>query len=531
MPHREPKNRLLFIGLDAADARLIDEWSRADYLPSITEMKARGTWLDLSTTAEVFHVSAWPSMFTGTTPDKHGLYHAYVTQPGHQGVLRPRPDETPFPFFWRLLSDAGKQSIVMDAFLTCPLQPFNGVQIVDWGSWSWFWDPTIIPASVERQIGAKFGRYPSEDHSKVGMVPVGDFEGFRNRLLAAVATKTRVLKWLMDTQEWELCLAVFGESHPAGHYFWHFQDPAYVTHSPTAAVVLRETLRDVYAALDRAIGELLREIDSRTTVIVASGDGIGPNYSGSHLLTDVLKKIGVFNSADPARAQTNEPARDIIGALRNMIPERLRLAVSTALLSRHMQEQLSLRWKTAGIAWARTRAFVIENANEGYIRINLSGREPQGCVSPGRDYEELCDDICRTVRTMINPITDRRAAAAVYKTDDLYSGPRRSHMPDIVIIWDVEARVTTELLMDKYGAVRAGAPSCGVAPFYTGNHRPNAFAVAVGPGVPEGRVVESRSILDLAPTILRRFDMAAPAYMDGKPIDELCSTAASPIRC
>jgi hypothetical protein len=30
-----------------------------------------------------------------------------------------------------------------------------------------------------------------------------------------------------------------------------------------------------------------------------------------------------------------------------------------------MKERLSLRWKTAGIAWPQTRAFVIENPNEG----------------------------------------------------------------------------------------------------------------------------------------------------------------------
>ena len=45
-----------------------------------------------------------------------------------------------------------------------------------------------------------------------------------------------------------------------------------------------------------------------------------------------------------------------------------------------------MRWKTAGIAWDRTRAFPIENANEGYIRINLQGREPEGTVQPGEDY-------------------------------------------------------------------------------------------------------------------------------------------------
>ena len=113
----------------------------------------------------------------------------------------------------------------------------SGVQIVDWGSWSWFWDPTIVPASVGRDIRRKFGAYPFEDHSRVGVTPVADFAGFRRRLLAAVARKTQVVKWLIEREDWDLFLVVFGEAHPAGHYLWHFDDPTYLLNpdgSPTS---------------------------------------------------------------------------------------------------------------------------------------------------------------------------------------------------------------------------------------------------------------------------------------------------------
>src|SRR5262245_18581132 len=157
LERRSRNNRLLFIGLDAADADLIDVWCQQGFLPNIAQLKERGSWGRLKTTAEVFHVTAWPSIFTGTTADKHGLYHAYVVRPGHQGLLRPRPDLSPFPFLWKVLSDRGKRSVVIDAFLTCPLQGLNGVQIVDWGSWSWFCEPTTIPASLGNEIRRKFG--------------------------------------------------------------------------------------------------------------------------------------------------------------------------------------------------------------------------------------------------------------------------------------------------------------------------------------------------------------------------------------
>jgi predicted AlkP superfamily phosphohydrolase/phosphomutase len=535
------KRRLLFIGLDAADALLIDRWCDAGLLPNIARMKARGTsWPALATPAEVFHVSAWPSIFTGTPPDVHGLYHAYVTRPGHQGLLRPRPDESPVPFLWKLLSDHGKRTVVMDAFLTCPLRDFLGVQIVDWGSWSWFWDPTIVPASVGRDIRRKFGSYPFEDHSRVGVTPIVDFAGFRSRLLTAVARKTQVVKWLLEREDWDLFLVVFGEAHPAGHYLWHFDDQTYFLNGTAAPDQpsdsergMGEPLRDVYVALDTAIGDLLSTVGEGTTVLLVSGDGMGPNYSGSHLLHDVLLRLGagVGDAAaageEPGGRAGGDAPGGLAGTIRNMIPQSLRIAISNVILSRQMQEKLSLRWKTSGIAWDRTKAFVIENANEGYIRINLKGREPLGIVSAGAEYEQLRDRLYDAARRMTNPQTGKPAAAAVYKTDDICHGERRSHMPDIVIIWNVDARITTELLMAEHGLVRLPHASCQMPPYYTGNHAARAFAVAMGPDVPQGVEHRGRDVIDLAPTILNEFGIEPPAHMAGALLGELHGTTRS----
>jgi predicted AlkP superfamily phosphohydrolase/phosphomutase len=204
-----------------------------------------------------------------------------------------------------------------------------------------------------------------------------------------------------------------------------------------------------------------------------------------------------------------------------MIPERVRVAVTQRLLPRSTQEKLSLRWKTSGISWSQTRAFLIENANEGYIRINLRGREPEGIVNPGKEYEDLCDEIYRTVKTMINPANGALAARAVYKTDEVFHGLCRSHMPDIIINWNDDAKITTELLSAKYGIARSNEPGCLLAPYYTGNHRPTAFMVSQGPEILHGAVFEGTSILDLAPTILNLLGIRSPDYMDGRVLSEL----------
>jgi len=519
--------RVLFIGLDSADAELIEQWERQGLLPNIARMRAQGTSGRMATTAEILHVSAWPSIFTGVTPDKHGLYHAYVMNPGDQSPTRPRPDKTPFPFFWKLLSEQGKSSVVMDAFMTCPLQNFKGSQIVEWGTWSWFSEPAIVPASLKSEIEAKFGPYPAPEHSKVAVLP--ESQWFRDSLVAGVEKKTQVIKWLMQKEGWDLFLTVYGETHPAGHYLWHLHDPSYPTHPECVDPSLRDALRDVYVAVDRGIGEILKQAGEKTTVFLVSGDGMGPNYSGSHILEELLRQMGLTATSGSANGGGKTAAgkgssfssKHLLSTLRQMIPQNVRTAVSQTFFSHSMKEKLALKWLTAGIVWEKTRAFLISNANEGYIRINLKGREPQGIVEPGEEYRKLVEELYQVALALAGPATGKPAAHTVYKTDEIFKGPCRSHLPDIIINWDPEAKVTNELLAGKLGRIKTKEPGYGVVPFYVGNHRPNAFAIVTGPDVPKGECLEGNHILDLTPTILSLLGLETPAYMDGKVLDQL----------
>lgn len=67
----------------------------------------------------------------------------------------------------------------------------------------------------------------------------------------------------------------FGELHGAGHYLWHIGDREYPTRPATGALSSSHPVRDVYAALD-AVGAIVDAADDRTTVLITSGDGMGP---------------------------------------------------------------------------------------------------------------------------------------------------------------------------------------------------------------------------------------------------------------
>ena len=522
MSGEEPK-KLLLIGLDAADRQLVERWADEGHLPNIAGLRETGVWGSLDTTADTVHVSAWPGIYSGVTPDRHGLYHAYIMREGEQSPCRPRPEDCPVPFFWEILNDHGKQSIIIDAFLTCPLRDFKGIQITDWGSWTWFHGQDFQPAWVKDEIRKRFGPYPAEDHSQVGMTPPTDPVGFRDRLIKAVDTKARAAEWLLESQPWDCFLVVFGECHAGGHYFWHYHDEDYVAHPEACEESLRTALRDIYAGLDSAIGKLIEAAGPDVTVMVVSGDGMGPNYSASHLLPDMLKEMKLAGPGQEAGKDDDAaPAKQSFASrLRNLVPKSFRSAVSRHLLPRSINEKLSLHWKTADIDWASTRAFVIDNANEGFVRVNLEGREPEGVVSGQEAYDTICGSLADVAERMINPSNGRRVVDSTVITSQFYSGPCVVNMPDVIFRWDPGAKVTTKVVIEGLGEIEVPHAAYEVSPYYTGNHRGDAFVAVQGPGIEHADLVHGGSILDLAPTILDFFGVPAPEDVDGRVRSEI----------
>lgn len=505
--------RVLLIGLDSADAILIEGWARDGHLPTFARLMAEGSWSRLATTADMLHVSAWPTIYFGAGPGRHGLYHAYQVRAGDQRVHRTDPRWAALPPFWKQLDDAGRRCIVFDAFMDCRLPGFRGVQIGEWGTWTWFGEPFASPAGLREALTREVGPYPAPEHSQQVVVP--DQLWFRDRLVAAAAAKGRAADWLLRNHPWDMAFVTFGEPHGAGHYLWHTGDPTYPIHRPIAG--LPHPLLDVYVAVDRAIGELLaRHLDDRTTALLVSGDGMGPNYSGAHLMPELLHELGLYfaagvgqGSAEPAAV----PRRSLAGRLRELVPLPVRQSISRCL-PRSVKYKLSQKWMNADIDWSRTKAFSIHNNNEGFVRLNLVGREPKGIVAAGGERDELLALLAHELAGLTNPATGR-TAGRVGLIDELFPGSERPHLPDVVISWDEEARV-----LDRIQGPRAGlvCGKCGyeTPAYYTGNHRPNAFLAAIGADVAAGARIEGGHILDVPATVLALLGVDPPAHFEGR---------------
>jgi len=516
--------RTLLIGLELGDGPLLLEGARAGRLPRLQALLERGAQGSLETTAERLHVSAWPSLYTGTSPGRHGVYFTFQPAPGVQGHQRFHDGLYGVPTFWRLLAEGGRRVSVMDAPYSHPEPGYDGPQIIDWGSWAQYLKTQSRPEGLLTELKRARGDYPLglEAHD-IGLMAV-DPADMEARILKAIPAKAEAALWLMEKAPYDVFFTVFGETHPAAHYCW---DPQRAD---------QPRLERIHEALDTAIGRLVDAAGDDTDIIIVSGDAIGRNHAGWHLLPEVLARLGFFASAEHGRPQGEggqgegpqgegnaPPAKasfDPVKALRDLLPKDFRKSLAR-MLPGPIRDQLAKRVDTASIDWSRTRAFCLPTDLEGLIRVNLKDREPMGVIERGPGYDSLLDEITNALHALTEPGTGRKVVAEVIRTDEAFPGERRDWLPDLIVTWDRSAPITA-VTSPAIGEVREASPDGR-----PGTHKGPGFVLAAGPGIARGAALDGH-ILDLCPTLLARHGVEAPAGLEGRPLEPLLNRASPP---
>ncbi|HUP00992.1 MAG TPA: alkaline phosphatase family protein [Gemmatimonadota bacterium] len=519
----DSRRKALVVGLDVGDGDLILKWARRGHLPVLGSLIERGTWARLATTAELLHVSGWPSIYTGSLPGEHGVYYTFQPVPGRQGYRVFAGDQYGRPTFWSLLSQSGVRCTVFDAPYTHPEAGSRAAQVFEWGTWAHHWRPASTPSSLLRRLNRACGRYPlGLEALNVGLGPL-DPGDMRRRLLASIRAKANATRWLMEWSAWDLFFVVLGETHPAAHYCW--SPPSAGDGDDNDGGDDQAGLRILYEEIDRAIGAILERAGRDVTLYVISGDGIGPNQAGWHLLPEVLRRLGflaeplteptgsgVESGAEGGPTQGGGRATDPIRRLRDALPRDFRKSLARRLPA-SIRHRLAQRVDTAAIDWSKTRAFCLPTDLEGYVRINLRDREPLGIVAPGLEYERVCDDLVAELGKLTDPVSGRKAVREVVRVDEVFPGPRRHYLPDLIVVWERDLPLTG-LSSPSVGTVLGRSPDAR-----PGTHEPPGFLLRHGDDIPAGGLPEKDGhacdghVCDLAPELLSRYGVRIPGYM------------------
>jgi predicted AlkP superfamily phosphohydrolase/phosphomutase len=157
------------------------------------------------------------------------------------------------------------------------------------------------------------------------------------------------------------------------------------------------------------------------------------------------------------------------------------------------------------------------------IRVNLQGREAEGIVSPGAEYEEVRERILADLRDLRHPETGQPLLTAAFRREELFSGPHLADAPDVLYVLDDGACAPD---VHPYGPIFQQS-SWGT---WTGTHRREGVFIASGPHISAGRRLGPIEILDVAPAVLHLFAIGIPEHVEGKIPAGLLTEEAAAIR-
>jgi len=491
--------KIMFIGLDSADPDLIREWSAEGALPNLKRLLDTGAWGPVLGT--LFGTGAyWPSVFSGVNPARHGRYSSRQIVRGTYDTYRFTNSDIKRAPFWIALSRAGRRVAIIDVPHAPPSNDVNGMEICYWA----MHDPVspvvrTWPATLAAKIQVRFGSDPVNPCDAQNRRPE-EFRELRERLLRRIVMKADLSSHYLAKGGWDLFMTVFGDSHCAGHQFWHIHEPSHPLHYPAMAASLGDPIKDIYVAIDDAVGRLVEQAGHNATVIVCAGPGMGPEYySGNFLLDEILVRL------EGRRATGGQKLFKAVKQTWRMLPTVLRRRIGPRLGDPVMERLLAPgRDKRKFYA-------VPHNSQTGGIRINLVGREPDGLVRAGEEYRRVCDQLTRDLLEVRSPETGAPIVKEVLHTADLYEGEYLEDLPDLHVVWN-RAGPIFSATSSKVGTVAGTRMG-----YRTGDHTPDGMFLARGPKVTAGCAPEPVSAMDYAPTVaaLLGVDLAG---VDGRPI-------------
>jgi predicted AlkP superfamily phosphohydrolase/phosphomutase len=505
-----PAPRLLALGLDAADRRLVLEWARDGRLPVMGGLMREGAAVRLRSRGDLLPEALWPTVVTGMSAGAHGVYNWRVVPRGEHSLrwVSTAPGRT----IWRLLREQhdGRRAVLVDVPYTAPLEDSGVTELIGWGQRGaqrqTSWPPDLMEA-----VRRRHGRYPSWTHVHFHRRATAQRRLLRT-LERMTRVRTRVIEELLQQRRWDLCMACYSEPHNGGHEFHRYLDPAGWGHRRRRARGVEDGLLRLYRALDTSVGRLIAAAGHRTNVLVFSGMGMRTCTSGERLLKRALIGLGYQVPA----SRTSGGLRPL-AVLRSWLPWSLRHLLHLRL-SQPTREALMERLWLDGTDWRASRAYAEEEPGVGFVHLNVRGRDRDGRVEPGAEYRALCAEIATELLALREAESGAPAVAEVLHRDQLVRGSNADALPDLIV------RFSQERLIAAVRHPRLGVVSEDVRDTPYSEHTGEGFLLGAGPGVRQGAEFDG-DLEDLAPTILSLLDVPVPGEMDGQPLVGMLTAA------
>lgn len=498
------------------DPDLIRRWGEEGQLPHLQKLIAQGVSGDVTLPPGFATHAMWPSFFTGTSPARHGWYYDRQLVRGgyraaHPGIsaIKRRP-------FWEALSRQGRRVAVLNVPKAPLAERLNGVQLVSWGTHDYEYpEVQSQPPGLAAEIVARFGPDPLGHCDAFDRDP-GSRDRFRRGLRRRVETAAEIACHVLAQGDWDLFVVGISDAHCAGHQLWDLHERGDGDGAPSSETGLTDPVKEVYRAIDSAVGRLVSLTGALVPAMVFAGPGMGSYYPVSHVLDDVL--LAHENVARPARSVGSAAP----GSSNRWIDHARSIGRTlTPPVVRRRLQPLVARLNETEAAWdlGWRSCFVLpHHETHGAIRVNLEGREPKGRISPA-SYDDYCGALARYLEGLENADTGEKLVRRVIRTHSSYPGEYLKDLPDLMVEWRRSAPVF-RVRAPEIGTIDVAADKTYL-PHRSGDHKLDSMLIASGPAFDDGGLPDRIAMTDLAPTIASLIG-ADLTDVDGRPLTAPC---------
>jgi predicted AlkP superfamily phosphohydrolase/phosphomutase len=466
---------LAILQFDSPSVALVERMLGEGRLPALAGLRERGVWHDLETPATHFAAGAFHTLYSGTELADHGLFYPFQWSAPDQRVRYTTAFEAPPPV-WERLGGTGARTLAIDPYESrAPRTAVAGTVISGWQ----FTDRVVLPPwssprGTRGRLVQLFGP-PAAVEEVFGRSSTRDLLQLRRDLLAASGRAADAARLLLVGNRFDLTWLTFSAGHVAGHQLW---DLSQVEDGVDGATrhVLSGALEEVYQSVDAGFGRVLAALPDDADVIVVSPVGMDVNTSRADLLPEMLDAV----LRGGARQDSGSGS---VWKLRAALPTGLRARIAAALPDR-VAVALTARLELRGQNWSSTRAFAQPADNQGYLRLNLRGRERDGIVDAA-EAQPLMDQIATGLLTFHDPDGTPSVKAVERVVDTFDSGIHSDRLPDLIVRWSEQPAARLDAVTSpQFGTVRRRGSGSG----RSGNHTAGDAWALVVPGASRPRI-------------------------------------------
>ncbi len=492
--------RTVIFGVDGLTFRIIHPLMERGELPNFQKLREQGCEGILESKYPPLTPPAWTSISTGLRPARHGVYDYWVyAEEAKKGITRSVHVQTQRrgeKAIWNILSDYGKQVLVINIPATYPPEAVNGIMVSGYLTPSTDVDFTYPTAFKEElfRVAPTYKIVPAPEYQNLLLTL--QVEPIVDALCDITEQRTKLIMHMLKEQPWDFCYLAYVCSDRLQHQLWE------------EAIALNPHTNKYYKMLDDALGQIMAQLAPEDALLVVSDHGFRGHNSYFDVNEYLCKKGLLTLDAKVQKARKQAGFASFL--------KRFATKLGLRAVARKLKRSLKAVgvWEHKGVDpnrplledvnWEKTQAYVpsFSGYQGGYADVFLS---------PDMTKEQI-DELCADLRTLKDPKNGTPLIDEIFTTEVFGEGAFAPREPHLILL--ANEGITFRMdLGNKHIWEDIGKTF--------GSHHKDGVLFAYGGPFKRGFKAPNAEVFDIVPTVLQAMDLPFPYAFDGHVLEAL----------